>query len=133
MYLQNLPSRPVNKENYVRLLLKNINPNNKYVINPSLALPHNNLQTTSQPPILLDDQIGLVEVSVSRSFMMSNQAFLTFATQNEAKEFLSRYSMTALKIQGRKVKIGMAQTNSLLGLSMQMQKIKIMVKRIIPT
>ncbi|CAI4055491.1 hypothetical protein SKDZ_02G2250 [Saccharomyces kudriavzevii ZP591] len=56
--------------------------------------------------------------------MLSNQAFLTFATQNEAKEFLSRYSMTALKIQGRKVKIGMAQTNSLLGLSMQMQKNK---------
>ncbi|CAI1918016.1 hypothetical protein SEUBUCD646_0D03300 [Saccharomyces eubayanus] len=121
LYFQNLPSRPGNKENYTRLLLKHINPNNKYVINPSLPLPNNKLQTTAQPPTLLDDQIGLVELSISRSSKMSNQGFLTFASHVDANKFLTKYTTTALKIQGRKVKIAAARTNSLLGLSMEMQ------------
>lgn len=116
-----MPNRPENKENYTRLLLKHINPNNKYVINPSLPLPKNKLQTTAQPPTLLDDQIGLVELSISRSSKMSNQGFLTFASPNDANKFLNKYTTTALKIQGRKVKIAAARTNSLLGLSMEMQ------------
>ncbi|QHS71680.1 Mud1p [Saccharomyces paradoxus] len=127
LYFQNLPNRPVNKENYTRLLLKYINPNNKYAINSSLPLPRNKLltaQTDSQPLMLLDDQIGLLEVSISRSSKMSNQAFLTFATQDEANGFLNKYTTTELKFQGRKIRIEKARTNSLLGLSIEMQKKK---------
>lgn len=127
LYFQNLPNRPANKENYTRLLLKHINPNNKYAINPSLPLPRNKLltaQTASQPLMLLDDQTGLLEVSISRSSKMSNQAFLTFTTQEEANGFLNKYTTRALKFQGRKVRIEKARTNSLLGLSIEMQKKK---------
>ncbi|CAI4037356.1 hypothetical protein SMKI_02G2280 [Saccharomyces mikatae IFO 1815] len=124
LYFQNLPNRPANKDNYIRFLLKCISPNNKYAINPSLPLPHQKLHTSSQPFTLLDDQIGLVEVSVSRSSKMSNQAFLTFTTQAEAERFLNKYTTTALKVQGRKVRIEMARTNSILGLSMEIQKNK---------
>lgn len=125
LYFQNLPSRPANKENYTRLLLKHINPNNKYAINPSLPLPHNKLQISSQPLMLLDDQMGLLEVSISRSSKMTNQAFLTFVTQEEADRFLEKYTTTALKVQGRKVRMEKARTNSLLGLSIEMQKKKV--------
>lgn len=112
LYLRNLPRRPRSNTNFIRLLLKHIDNDNKYV-NSSIPLPRN--ETIGNANLqLLDTHLGIVEVS--RSVKLENQCFITFIDDQHAAQFKEKFQQ--LKVGGRDVDIQFAEKNSLLGLAL---------------
>lgn len=112
LYLRNLPRRPRSHTNFIRLLLKHIDIDNKYV-NSSIPLPRN--ETIGNANLqLLDAHHGIVELS--RSVKLENQCFITFIDEQHAVQFKEKFKQ--LKVGGRDVDIQFAEKNSLLGLAL---------------
>lgn len=113
LYLKNLPRRPRNNDHFTRLLISYINPQNKYVTNPSLPIANN--ETFSNAPLqLLDDTLGIVQIS--RSVQLQGQCFVTFKDQESAQSFKSKFN-AGWRVQGRLVEVHDAHKNSLMGLA----------------
>lgn len=113
-----MPRRPKSKLNYTKLLLKSINPTNKYVLNPSLPLPDHLISPTSESDEILDEKNGILSISLSCKAKLSNQCFITFNDHSHAMEFMNEYN-SKLKVNGNVVEIQWAKKESLLSLSLQ--------------
>ncbi|CCE61321.1 hypothetical protein TPHA_0A02390 [Tetrapisispora phaffii CBS 4417] len=118
LYLSNLPSRPESKDNFIKFLLSQINPTNKYIT--SSELPLHTLEGINKEK-LLDEEKGIVSISLSRKLSLKKQCFLTFENHAKAKEFRSQYSN--FKINSQRVRIKYANKDSLLGLAMRNQSL----------
>lgn len=118
LYLRNLPRRPGSRSNYIRVLLKHINEKNNYAVDYGLPLPRHELigNGEAQP---LDTDNGIVDISVSKSFKMTSQCFVTFVDEEHASMFKAR----GLKIHGREINIQWAKKNSLMGLALESTEI----------
>lgn len=130
LYLQNLPRRPVNKESFIRNLLKCINRNNIYVLNPSKPIPasidfneYNELKESQDKNLYLDESLGLISISLSRSLRLRNQGFLTFESHELAQSFMDRYQNNKLKVSGRIINISFAKKESFLGLYLDNERV----------
>ncbi|CCD22957.1 Mud1p NDAI_0A08030 [Naumovozyma dairenensis CBS 421] len=118
LYLKNLPRRPKNKENYTKLLLKHINPSNKFVNNPSLQLPTNTLPKDQFDVESIDEKTGIVSVSKSNAKTLNSQCFITFTTVEKASQFKEDFD-NKLLINGSKIDIGFSKKDSFLGLCLK--------------
>lgn len=122
LYVRKMPRRPLNKEHYIKQFLRCVNPDNKYVRNSHLRVPtslHYKQYDKSNHLVaekMLDEAIGLVAMSVSKSSKLRNQCFLTFTSHSAAQNFSERCKETTLKVGGRAVEIDFAKKDSLLGL-----------------
>ncbi|QLQ78850.1 hypothetical protein HG537_0B01980 [Torulaspora globosa] len=113
LYLTNLPRRPGSNANFTGLLLKHINPDNKFVIDPSLPLPVN--ETFGNGPLrLLDEKFGIIQIS--RSIRLQNQCFITFMNHESATSFKTKFEHD-WKVKGRLIEVQFATKNSLMGLA----------------
>ena len=133
LYLRNLPSRPRSTQNFIRLLLKSINPSNTYVQNPSLPIPKvtlsesNERQEPQQQQQLLDTEYGILEISKSRSGKLKNQCFITFLNVASATNFKRKFE-GKLKANGKLVDIQYSRHDSLLALSLNDTKAGLLKK-----
>lgn len=114
LYLRNVPSRPENKSHYIRLILSNINPRNKYVLDETLLFPDYklNLSSVIEP---IDDLNGILSISISNKLRLKNQCFITFMSTNLATKFKAKFHNN-LNINGRKIFIDLALKDSLIAL-----------------
>ncbi|EDO18299.1 hypothetical protein Kpol_1039p50 [Vanderwaltozyma polyspora DSM 70294] len=117
LHLWNTPARPESKDQYARMILKHINPNNKYVLNTSLPFPliSINIPNKIEP---IDESLGIVAISVSSKKDIKNQCFITFDSNDSAKAFLDGYG-EKWKVGGRVVKMDFAKKDSLIGLHLR--------------
>lgn len=120
LYLQNLPKRPQNRDNYIKLLLKSFNPNNEYCDAnsqlPKQIIPlkqNNGFSSESIRP--LDTSHGIVSISRPNKVDLLNKCFITFTDADHAKLFMERFQR--YKIQGRCIKIQYAKKQSFVAIS----------------
>ncbi|CCF57907.1 hypothetical protein KAFR_0D02600 [Kazachstania africana CBS 2517] len=123
LHVSNVPSRPQNKSNFIKLILKNINPSNKYV-SENVTLPENKLNSKIA---LLDETNGII--SISKSKKLPNQCFITFTSNDLANQFMTRFQNS--KINGNVISITFAKHDSLIGISAEDKRLlgKILKKR----
>ncbi|SMN18009.1 similar to Saccharomyces cerevisiae YBR119W MUD1 U1 snRNP A protein, homolog of human U1-A [Maudiozyma saulgeensis] len=122
LHLSNLPRRPESIPNFIRLLLKAINPVNEYALSPSLDLPTNTTASYPTELELLDSKNNIIAISRSHSKKLSSTCFITFVTADDAKVFLETYKSKPLMVNGRRVLIEYAKKESLLAIALDETK-----------
>ncbi|CAL9737585.1 U1 small nuclear ribonucleoprotein A [Monosporozyma servazzii] len=113
LYISNLPTRPKNKQNFIKSLLKHFNPNNEFS-NISSVLPDQRFDI-NPTTTLLDESLGIVSVSRSQSAALKNKCFITFNNDSTALEFKKKFQH--MKVMGKCISITNAKRDSYMSMA----------------
>lgn len=113
LYISNLPTRPKNKQNFIKSLLKHFNPNNEFS-NISSVLPDQRFDI-NPTTTLLDESLGIVSVSRSQSAALKNKCFITFNNDSTALEFKKKFQH--MKVMGKCISITNAKRDSYISMA----------------
>lgn len=113
LYLSNLPTRPKNKQNFIKLVLKQFNPNNE-LSKLSSVLPDQRFDI-NPTTTLLDQSLGIVSISRSQSSTLKNKCFITFNNDSSALEFKQKFQH--MKVMGKCISITNAKKDSYMSMA----------------
>lgn len=119
LYLNNLPTRPKNKQNFIKTLLKQFNPNNGFS-NHALIIPDQRFDVNPSTA-LLDESLGIVSIARSQSVKLKNKCFITFDNDSSAQDFKQKFQH--MKIMGKCISITNARKNSYMTLAKENPKL----------
>lgn len=125
LYLSNLPSRPDSLSKFRALLLSSVNSDHRSISNDvSTRFDLNSKKETSEADAVtpvLDEKYQIIEVSRYGSRPLRRSCFVTFKDSDSCNTFLIEFQ-GKLKINGRKINIKLANTDSFAALYYQGQQ-----------